>query len=63
MVGLKGRASVTAIFGMQGPGGPVCWLFMDKDMDTRGSNGCAVEIVVAIELGPSRKLWIEAGTT
>jgi hypothetical protein len=34
---------------------------MDKDADARWSDGGAIEVKVAIELGPGRELGIEAG--
>ncbi len=48
---------------MCSPGEPVGWLFMGKDLDAGWGKGCFVVVEVAIDLGPSRELGVDAGTT
>ena len=63
VVGVQGRTNVPTIEAMGGPRFAVGWFFMDDDMDSGGSNGSAVEIVVAVDLGPGGKLGVDAGST
>lgn len=37
------------------------WLFMDDDMDARRSNGGTVEVEGPMDLGPGRKIGVDAG--
>jgi hypothetical protein len=62
VVGVKGRSGIPAVFGVWGPGGPVCRFFVDEDSDARWSDRGVIEVEVAIELGPGRQRRIEAGT-
>jgi hypothetical protein len=61
---VEGRAGVPAVVGVRGPRGSDVGLFMDKDADARGCCNAdrVVEIEVAIESGPRRKLGIDMGT-
>jgi hypothetical protein len=60
-VRVKCRAGIPAVFGVGAPGGPVHRFFMDEDVDAQWSDRGAVEVKVAIELGPGRKFRIKAG--
>jgi hypothetical protein len=54
LIGIKGRSYIPSIGSMGGPSGLNGWFLMDKDMDARWGNWGVIEVVVTIELGPSR---------
>ena len=36
---------------------------MDEHADSWGGDGCAVEVVVAVDLGPCREVGVDAGSS
>jgi hypothetical protein len=48
---------------VRGPGAAFVGLFKDKDVDAGRGDGRAIEIVGAVDLGPSGELRVESGAS
>ena len=57
---IKGRSNVPSIKSMWRPGSTLVRFDMDEDAGTRRGNRGAIEIKMAMDLGPSRQLWVDA---
>jgi hypothetical protein len=60
---VKGRANVPAVFSVGGPRGSLGGLDVNEDAGAWGRYRCAIEVIVAMHLGPGRQLWVDAGAT
>jgi hypothetical protein len=60
---VKGRANVPAVLSVGGPRGSLGGLDVNEDAGAWGRDRRAIEVVVAIHLGPGRQLWVDAGAT
>jgi hypothetical protein len=60
---VKGRANVPAVLSVGGPRGTLVGLDVNEHSGAWGRNRRAIEVVVAMHLGPGRQLWVEAGAT
>ena len=61
-VALKVRAHIPAVNAGGRPGAALVGLLVNDNVGARGGNGMGVVVIVAVELGPGRKLGVEAGS-
>jgi hypothetical protein len=62
-IGVESWANVPAVDTVWGPGPAAVRLFKDKDVDAGRGDGRAIEVVGAVDLGPSGELGIESGAS
>ena len=62
-VRVEGGANVPTIDTMGCPSLAAVWFFVDEDSNARWGNGGAVEVKLPMNLGPGRKVGVDAGTS